>query len=429
MLSKIIKKGEKFGNVEAAVADANEATLVYDNNSIKNMVEGSQAILAIRVSDGRRFGYSTTSNLEKWEKCLNSAVKIMHVSRPLKEEFEIARKSKFQNSKGIYSKEIEKLSAEKLVSIGDKMVHTALGLNKKLLVPNASISKLTSNYQFMNSNGINVRWKNTIFSASLQAVSGISSGSESRISHQLVDEKAVGKIAAQMCIDGLNPKPVKTEKVDLILDYFAFSSLIMSILVPSLQGNNVLSRKSYLQDKLGKKVFSEKLSVVDDGILPNGLFSSAADAEGVARQKTILIENGVVKNFLYDLYSAKLAKMKSTGNCMSLEKMPNVGPSNFIVCKGDYKKDEMIKDTKEGIYTYFLAGAHVVNETTGDVSVGIENAFYVKNGSIEHPVRQALVSFNLFEALKNVQVIGKDIRQEAEVACPIVKFSNVQVIS
>lgn len=427
-LKKIITKGSKFGNVEVSLNETTETTVEYINDNLRNFVEGDSKSLSIRISKGNKFGYSTTTNTENWESCLKNAIKIMKISKPLKEKIELSEKMRLKKPDGIFFKKLEKLSNEKILLLGDKIIDTVKGMHKSLIVPEASITKVIGKSNFLNSNGVNVKEKSTLFSAASYPIIGTASGTDARVSHNVFDTKEIAVNSAQMCIDSLKPKPIATMKTELVLDYFAFSDLISSILVPSLSGQNVFNKRSYLEGKLGKKVFSDKLTVLDNGLLNKGLYSSSTDAEGTKRQITNLIEKGVVKNFLYDNYSAKLAKVSSSGNCTGMEKVPAVGPSNLIVKPGNYKKEEIIKETKKGIYAHFLAGTHAVNEITGDVSLAVSNSFYIEKGKIINPIKQAMVSFNLFEALNHLEYIGKELRQDSEVMCPIVKFENVQII-
>jgi len=162
--------------------------------------------------------------------------------------------------------------------------------------------------------------------------------------------------------------------------------------------------------------------------MPAGLASDRFDPEGTPRQKTTVINKGVFQSPLYDIYSANREKKKSTGNCGGINRMPLIGPTNFSISKGNYSNKDIIKTTKEGILANNVIGLHLINKTTGDCSVGVENGFYVKNGEIQFPLKQTMVSFNLFEELKKLEVLGKKLRQETNVVAPMLRFDKVQII-
>ena len=282
---------------------------------------------------------------------------------------------------------------------------------------------------FANSNGVTAADKDTSLSGSLECGLGTAVGTDGTSSHSDIDFVKIGKSAGQMCIDCLNPKPIKTMKTELILDYFAASDLINAALVPAVLSENVQNKRSYLAGKLGRKVFADSVTIHDDGLLAKGLNSGRIDSEGSPSQRTEVITKGILKNYLYDMYSAKIDKKKTTGNSSSIAKVPSVGVSNFVMKPGRYSREEIIRETKHGILAEFLMGTHFVNSITGDASVGVSNAFYIENGEIKYPVKQAMISLNIFDALKKIEVIGNNMRQESAVMCPTIKLSDVQIIS
>jgi len=428
ILNKIVKAGEKYGKVTAVLNAVNQTSLVYDNGLLKNTVEGIENSLCIRLSKGNRFGYATTTDTDNWKTCLKNAVKVLMASKPLEQQISLSNTATKFKPIGVYSSRVKSISTAKLFKLGEKLLYSSKSYDKRIKIPSATITKLQGNQYFANSNGICVSEDATIFSATSENVIETSTGSDVKISHDIFNVAKIGKNAAEMCVNSINPKPVETGKMDLILDYFAFASLIEEVLVPALSADEVQSKKSFLCGKLGKKVFSENINITDDGVTPHGLFTGKIDMEGTPKQKTILVENGVVKNFMYDIYSAKKDKTNSTGNCMSLEKLPSVDPSNFIIEPGKLSREAIIESCSKGILAPFLFGTHVINSVTGDVSVGAENGFLIKNGKIVHPIKQAMVSFNLFEALKKIDALGNNQRQESSAVCPTIKLSNIQVV-
>lgn len=428
LINKIIKKAGKYGNAEIIIFTNNTFSTVFENNSLSNIKNGNVSEMHIKLSNGGKFGFSKTNNIGKWEACLENAYSVMRASEPLDLDVALTKKTTYPKIKGIFSKEIENLDKEMILNKTKEMMETAKSLDKRINIPTADSTMDSVKINFANSNGINVEHKSNVVSSSIDTTMGEVSGSETKISHKMFDFNRVGKSAAELCISSLNPKPVKTMKSDLVLDYFAAADIIHTVLIPAFGADNVQIGKSFLKGKLGKKVFSEKITINDNTLLSGGLFSRPFDFEGTKSQKTTLVKNGVIENYLYDNYSARKDKVKSTGNCAGLQKIPYVGTSNFVLMPGKYKQEQIIKSTDKGLLAKFAFGTHVANVLTGDVSIGVSNAFYIEKGQIVHPVKQAMVSFNLFEALKNIQMIGKELRQETDVAAPMLKFDNVQII-
>ncbi len=425
MIDKIIKEGEKYGDVNVILSRNQSLEIGFVNREIASTNEGDTLQLAIRISKNKKFGYATTSDISKWRECLSNAVKIMKVSKELEQKIHLAEPQKFRKVEGIFSKRVLDLPPEKIISKGYKMMDE---IDEKLGVPDISISKSFEEVQIANSNGVNAKEKETTFSVITEVNYKDVNARELHISHDLFDIKKIGKEASRLCLESINPKPIPTFRGSVILDYFAFSGLLETVLIPAVSADEIHAKRSFLHDKFGKKVFSEKLTITDNGILKNGLMSGGFDLEGISKQKTKVIDAGVFVSPLYDIYSAKKENKKSTGNCGGINKVPLISPTNFVILPGDYSRNEMIQETKEGIIAKEVFGLHLINKLTGDCSIGVESAFYIKNGEIKFPIKQAMINFNLFEELKKLDVLGKELRQESSVVAPTIKCDNVQII-
>jgi PmbA protein len=427
LLRKILKAAEKYGNAELVLSNLGTDAVIYDNENLSQTNNGTRADLTIRLSKGKQFGFSTTNNLENWEQCVRDAYSVMKASKPLDSEIVLPKKSKYPKVSGMFSKKIESFN-DRLVDSTKEMIDSAKEVDNRIKVPNASMATTSAGGAILTSNGIDAAYTVNMIGSSVETTIGEISGSDSITSRKIVDFNSTGRYAADLCVSSLNPMPIKTMKADLILNYFAIAEIIKEIFVPAFTAENVQTNKSFLKGKLGQEIFSKKLTIEDDALLKGGLLTRPFDSEGTASQKTILVKNGVIKNYLYDSYSARKDKVKSTGNCAGLQKIPYVDSSNFMINPGKYTEEKIISDTKEGVFAEFAFGAHVANVLTGDVSIGLSNAFYIKGGSVEYPIKQVMVSFNLFEALKNLHVIGNKLRQETNIAAPMVRFDDVQII-
>jgi len=425
-LSKVIKFGEKYGDVTLILSNEKNNKLEFTNGKISNASHGESSVLEIRISKGKKFGYALTRNLKDWKSTVLNAVKLMRVSRDLDFNVPLAEKTKANRIKNIFYKRAKEISPTKLLSYGENLMSE---VDSSFNIPKAEVSNNYGEIKFMNSNGVFLKSKETSFSSSIEVSNGKLNSYEFHTSHDIHNTKNIGKKASELLKMKLHPKKISSFKGDVLFDHLAVSDLFESVIIPAVSADNVQLKKSNLANKLNKKVFSDALTIIDDGVLPNGLFSSPFDGEGSPTSKTTIVRDGFLREFLYDIYSAKKDGVKSTGNSVGIDKLPNIGPSNFVIKRGTFSRDEMYSEIKRGVYVREIFGSHLINTITGDCSVGAENVFYIKNGKVIHPINQAMVSFNLFDALKKVRVIGKDYRQESHVAALPMIFKNVQVIS
>jgi PmbA protein len=195
----------------------------------------------------------------------------------------------------------------------------------------------------------------------------------------------------------------------------------------AFNADNVQRGRSIYADKMDEQVLSPNLNIHDDGILKKGLNSSGSDGEGFPSQKTTLIENGVLKNFIYDLYTSRKSDVKSTGNGMrsSYADTPSVGFSNILM---EFKEIKEISEIENGVVVKDLLGAHTANPISGDFSVEAMNAFKIENGEISHPIKKAMLSGNIFQAFTTAYAASDKVRQIGSFVLPPVTVSKLRIV-
>jgi len=165
---------------------------------------------------------------------------------------------------------------------------------------------------------------------------------------------------------------------------------------------------SFLANKVGRRVASEIITLVDDGVLPSGFGTMKYDDEGTPTQKTVLIENGVVKGFMHSRETAYQFGVEPTGNARawSFEYDPIIRMRNTYIEPGDYTFEELIESIKDGYL--LLGGGSGQADFNGEFMFGTQEAVKIKNGELNESYRGATISGNAFEVLKKVEGVGKD---------------------
>ena len=188
----------------------------------------------------------------------------------------------------------------------------------------------------------------------------------------------------------------------------------------------VMEGRSAFSEKIGEAVASKKLTIIDDGTLPIGLSTSKFDGEGLPKQKTVIIHKGVLKNFIYDSYSAYYHGKESTGNAYRTEEDVYPAPWNIVIEPGKHNFDDLISLVDKGFLVNTPPmGSHTIDYISGDFSLTFSYGFYVKNGEISKVISPLTVSGNFFDLLKNVIEVGKDSRILPFGYVPSILFSNV----
>lgn len=178
-----------------------------------------------------------------------------------------------------------------------------------------------------------------------------------------------------------------------------------------LEAIKIAKGDSVFCNKLGKKIANEKVTAIDDGTIPNKWGSINIDDEGVETQKTILIENGILKNYLVDNFYGEKIGMPSTGSCRreSYKYAPVPRMRNTYIANGKDLKEDIIKNTENGLYAKYMGGGSV-NPATGEFNFSVREAYIVKNGKISYPVRGATLIGKGEEVLHNIDMVSNNLK-------------------
>lgn len=195
------------------------------------------------------------------------------------------------------------------------------------------------------------------------------------------------------------------------------AAMLLGFLAGCVDGGNIYRQQSYLAGKLGEKIGADALTVIDDGLLPNGPGSKPFDGEGVPARRTVVVEKGVLKSYLLDTYSARKLEMNSTGN--------GSGANNLYIRPGPSTPEEIIASVKRGLLLTDTM-AFGLESTTGNISKGAFGLL-IENGEVTRPVAEITISSTLAEVLKNITMIGNDLRHDGSIVSPTLLVSEVSI--
>jgi PmbA protein len=243
------------------------------------------------------------------------------------------------------------------------------------------------------------------------------------------DLKPLAEIAAKAAKNAtemLDPLQVATQQASVIF-IPDMAPILLGGLIEAIMGERVNQGASYLKDSLDKKVASDLLTLIDDGILPKGLSSTPFDGEGVTTQKRILFDKGVLKGFVYNTISAKRAGAKSTGNASrnGYSSLPGIGTHNILVEPGAYTQEEIIAATSRGLLLKEVTG-YGIDPVTGNFSGGA-SGLWIENGKTVHPVKGLTIAGTANQILNDIDMMGKDIDRNRSFACPSFRIKAMQI--
>jgi len=246
----------------------------------------------------------------------------------------------------------------------------------------------------------------------------------------LESPESIGQEAARRTLRRLGARKVPTQQVPIVFAPEVARSLIGS-LFEAASGDSIWRKASFLAGRLGETIAAPALTVIDDNLmlLPSGAGgygSSPYDGEGLPSRRTVVVENGVLRTYLLNTYSARKLGLKSTHNAArGLAGTPGIGCGNLYIEPGTLTEAEILAEVKAGLYVTGLMGFGV-NTVTGDYSRGA-TGLWIENGELTHAVEEVTIAGNLAEMLRNVTAIGNDLVFRGSVASPTLRIDGMTI--
>lgn len=416
----IVSLGMKSGAsaIEVLAHAQNELETDIELSEITSVNQKIGTEIAIRLFIGKRMGSAFTNipTKESVKEAVDLAIAAAKVTTEDKDWISFPHPLEYSSIKGLWNEDVVKMNPSKIVDLTSNLITEALESEPGLIVMfgGAGASSFTSAYS--NNNGVSCSERGTASYLAEGAMAQTESGatpvvivSDVRRDLLLDLEGTIKRVANKLRICKTKVKG-RTGKHTVVFHPQAYSQLFNYTLVQGIRGDNVARGKSKIADKIGDTIATELLTLVDDGITPSGAVSSIADDEGVPRQRTPIIERGVLRSFLWDTYWANKMGVKSTGNAKRSMRqgLVEISPTTLVLESGNREFEEIITDIDYGYYILNVQGAHSSNPESGDFSIVGNPAFLIENGKMIGAIDGLMVSGNIFELLKNITEIAKD---------------------
>jgi PmbA protein len=295
----------------------------------------------------------------------------------------------------------------------------------------------------MNSRGFTGEYRRSYCGFSAQPIAHDADGrmqrdywySTARTTRLLEDPVAIGQEAARRTLQRLGARQAKTQQAPVVFSPEIARSIVANIF-EAANGDAIYRHASFFAGMLGERVAGENVTVIDDGTmvfdhegnLKTGGFGTAPfDGEGLPTRRTVLIENGILRSYVTNTYTArKLGLVSSTGNASrSLAGNPGIGAGNFFLQPGTLTPEQIIADVKSGLYVTETMGFGV-NLVTGDYSQGAAG-MWIENGELAYPVEEITIAGNLKEMYKNISAIGNDLTFRTSTAAPTLRIEGMTI--
>ncbi len=439
-----LAKREGADAAEAYVTDSQTVQINVSQRAVEQVNATSDAGIGIRILKDQKIIFGSSNELSK------SSIKDMvsdlmrKVPFHTADEFNVIPGKEFGVLEGDWSSYADLLSYDpKIAEVPiEKKIKRAIsletaGLDFSPKIGGSMYVVYLDNAQIVylaNSEGIS-GWYPTSGCGGVAGFSAVEG--EDRQSGQFVqigvkyddfDPTEVGRKAADNAVKMLGAKPIKSCEVPMVIAPEVGVS-IFEYIVGMLSANQVQRGKSLFADKVGEKVASDVISLIDDGKLKGGLDTQPVDGEGVPRQTTPLIVDGVLKTYLYDCYAAKRGKTNTTGNRSrgGYQSSGGIGSTNLYLKPGDVAPEKILAGIQDGFYLTVAFGLHGgIDSTSGDFSIPVAG-FKIEKGKTTFPIRGVSIGGNLFNFLKSVDKVGDDLTWFQSTGCPTFSVESIKI--
>lgn len=415
----------KVDEFEIFAASSVENEIEIFKGKVETLSFSDSIGVGIRIFKDRSIGYAYTTVLEEGsiEDCIRNAVANARITSRddynyLPSEKESLIKKKLIDDSLLFHENFLDYSIESKIEMAKKLEILTKSRDARI-VDIESVGYHDSIYEtaILNSAGFCDKYKATTCLIYVSAISkqgeDTSTGDffgSAREPSRLDLEEIAGK-AANRSVSVLGGEKIKSQRADLLLDPVV-SAQLLGVVAGCLTADSVQKRKSLFEGKIGQKIFSIGVNIFDDGTLPDGLSSRPFDGEGVIKGKTSVFEDGYLKTYLYNTYTARKDKTHSTGNAVraSYRSTPEVGISNFYMEPSDTGFDRLLSEVDRGFYIIDIIGLHSgVNPISGQMSMGAKG-IWIENGSLKQPVKEVTIATDILSFCRSIKKIGSDLR-------------------
>jgi PmbA protein len=340
-----------------------------------------------------------------------------------------------------FDKKVASMSVDDMVSECERIL-TLFKTHDTKIIPEINIDKAYENIHIMNSAQFDNKYDKTTYSIAVSTKTPkgfleVWDMIESSRYKEFAEKDIVNLIHKHHISQ--NRVAIETDKMPVIFSGRAMGSLMLRF-IAGIKCSNVFKGLSPLEGKISQRVFSDAITILDNGKLDWGTGTCPFDDEGVVTSDTLLIKNGILEGYLMGIADAEKLNLNPTGNSFKrtlfthdIEDAPALDSTNLIIEGINLPDEEIIKGIKRGIYVDSVMGAHTGNIVAGEYSLNIGCGYLIENGQFTGKVMDAMVSGNIYEDFNKITAIGTKLESMRTIFytigySPAVLFSELSVV-
>jgi len=445
LTANVVAMAMKAGasDAEAVAREGDEFSVNVRMGQVETLKDSGSRGLGLRVFLGHRSASASTSDLtpEGIRQLVDGALALAKVTEedPFSGLADTADFGTFSGDLHLYDEDVYSLPGAERIEWARRAEAAALAADPRITNSDGgSFEAATGRKVLANSRGFVGSYRSSYAGVSAAPLAQDANGqmqrdgwwSSARRLADLDSPESIGKEAARRALRRLGARRVPTQRVPIVFAPEVARSLIGSVF-EAASGDAIWRGASFLAGRLGSQIGSSNLTIVDDNtmLLPTGMGgfgTSPFDGEGLPSQRTVVVENGVLRNYLLNTYTARKLAMKSTHNASrGLAGTPGIGCGNLYLEPGTLTPEQIIAEVPTGLYVTSLMGFGV-NVVTGDYSRGATGQ-WIEMGQLTHAVEEVTIAGNLAGMLLSVTAIGNDLEFRGAIASPTLRIDGMTI--
>jgi PmbA protein len=437
-LDEVVARALKDGADQAEVFMNTSKSLSVEikGQAVESLKSSTGLGYSLRIIKDGRLGFSYATDVKDSDSVIANAIEATRFSDP--DEFLGLPEAGAPADVSVMDpllRAVDEEEAIKAVMLMEKSVYETDSRIKKVRKASGSFGFYET--AIANSRGVRAAYESSACSAQVTAIAEVNGESQVGWDYDAgcflrnISFEGVGRGAAQRAAWLLGSRKITGCKGDVIMDN-SVTAEFLGIFASSLSSEAVQKGKSLLADRLGRKVVSARINLIDSGLLKGKLGSGPVDDEGVPSQAKTVIREGVLKTYLYNTYTGRKGGVVSTGNASrgGFSSLPSVGVSNLFLepVSGAYvvPKDRLFDAIDKGLYVTDAMGVHTANPISGDFSVGV-TGLWIEKGKVAFPVKEAVLSGNILEFFDKTEAVCDDLRFYGNIGAPSLIIPGVDI--
>ena len=422
LLSKILKKALSNGGDYADVFIAHERPLSIqlEDDKIEKIVSGIDSGVGVRVVFGGKSAYAYSNDFSEGS-LFNIAGAVSSAVRENRERETVFDLRKVRPSVDFIIKHYpQDVAMEKKILLVENANKAAKGISSKIKQVSVIYRDSIQNICVAASDGTIAEDERIYTLALIQVVASegevLQTGYEpvgGFTGFELFEENPFEKIAvtaAQKAVKMLSARKAPGGRMPVIISAEAGGTMIHEAVGHGLEADLAQQGLSVYTNKMGQRIASPLITIIDDSTIPNKRGSFRFDDEGVVSQRTVLVEKGVLKGYMHDRITAMKEGISSTGNGrrQSYKDRPIPRMSNTFIAPGDGDPEKIVRSVDKGFFVKKMGGGQV-NTVTGEFVFEVSEGYIIEKGLVGEPVRGATLIGNGPEVLNSIDMVGKDL--------------------